>query len=50
MRGFVESLNISVCAAISLFTLRNKCSDLGLDVGQKMDLLNEWAVKNSRIK
>ncbi|MCD7962490.1 MAG: RNA methyltransferase [Rikenellaceae bacterium] len=54
MYGFVESLNISVCAAILLYNLsrrvRQEVSDWGLDENIKPELLSRWmmySVKDS---
>jgi len=52
MHGMVESFNISVAAAITLFELRRRaCQDLPaatflLTEGERQDLLAAWACKN----
>ncbi|MGB1074974.1 MAG: TrmH family RNA methyltransferase [Flavobacteriales bacterium] len=54
MRGFAESLNISVAAAVGLHNLTNRIrSELtpeiwGLDKHEKAELRDEWAAKSVR--
>lgn len=50
MRGFVGSFNVSVSAAITLFTLRNRLEkeikNYKLDADEKQALFNFWLKKN----
>jgi len=52
MRGFVESLNISVAFAVSLFTARMRLEASGgpppLAEGERLALLDRWALENVR--
>ncbi len=53
MYGMVESFNISVAAAISLFTLQQKAlnlldKDFFIPQDRQLELLNKWALKQRR--
>ena len=53
MHGMVESFNISVAAAISLFTIQQKAfnlldKDFFISKERQLELLNKWALKQRR--
>lgn len=53
MNGFTESLNVSVTAGISLYSLRRRLDGMDrkkweLSVQEQLDLIDEWSVKSVR--